>query len=265
MRCTFAAFAAAAVSAQLTAVVMDATPSNRLAKPFLNFNIDTGSVYNGFDFKDPVLINLVYALNNGDVIVRIGGTAADYAFYEPTSTNPNGGGGKTLISDALLDDIAFFSMSTHATILWDFNGLAFRPLNADGTGGPWDPTGNATALLHYLDTKYGGNGGWSWSLGNEPEAWKLKVNATQLGHDVQTLQATLKNYKMGNDVYGAAFEGLSLDPVSAFLNATRGGVSGVTVHNYPLGRNCNVPAYLNRTYIDKLGESLSELVALKHK
>jgi hypothetical protein len=35
----------------------------KMAEPYLSFNVDTGSIYNGFDWTDPVLINMVYPLN----------------------------------------------------------------------------------------------------------------------------------------------------------------------------------------------------------
>lgn len=76
----FAATLATAAS-QLTFDLDTVNPTPyKLLDPYLNFNIDYGSIYNGFDFNNPVLINLVYALNplnsDGGVIVRVGGTAA---------------------------------------------------------------------------------------------------------------------------------------------------------------------------------------------
>lgn len=35
------------------------TASHYLNRPYLNINIDTGSIYNGFDFMDTALINYV--------------------------------------------------------------------------------------------------------------------------------------------------------------------------------------------------------------
>ena len=155
----------------------------------------------------------------------------------------------------------------NAQILWNFNGLAFRSVSSDGSLGPWDPRGNATAILDYVNSKYGGRGGinWGWSLGNEPEFWKATANFTQLGLDALALQSLLRaNYSVGSDVYGPSLGGLDVQPFAEFLNATRGNVAGVTVHNYPLGRDCNVPAYLNRSAIDALGARLAALVETKH-
>lgn len=49
------------------------TPLHTTNSMYINFNIDTGSIYNGFDFREPVLINLVKQLS--PTVVRIGGTA----------------------------------------------------------------------------------------------------------------------------------------------------------------------------------------------
>ena len=83
--------AAAAGAALLAAAPARAAPTtigvtlnfkaraHTVATPFLAFNIDTGSIYNGFDFTEPKLIALIAQL--GPTILRIGGTAADYAYY----------------------------------------------------------------------------------------------------------------------------------------------------------------------------------------
>ena len=43
-----------------------------------------------------------------------------------------------------------FIANTNMKLLWDVNGLACR------TGaGPWSPECNATAMLGYIDSKYG--------------------------------------------------------------------------------------------------------------
>ena len=273
MRAAPAALAAAAFllahaqtpPATLSVVVNVTVPQSRLAAPYLNFNLDIGSIYNGFDWRDPVLINLVYPLSNDGVIIRVGGTAADYAFYQPAAASPQGAAaGETLYSAALLDDLFYFAAQTGANLLFDFNGLAFRPVpNADGTLGPWDPTGNATAMLGYLNAKYGGAVRWSWSLGNEPDLWTEKVNMTTLGHDALALGKVLAGYRLGTDVYGPSLSGLAVAPVQEFLQATGGNVAGVTVHNYPLGRDCNVSAYLDRSVVDRLGGELAALVAAR--
>ncbi len=104
-------------------------------------------------------------------------------------------------SNSILEDIWSFAAQSHATVLWDFNGLTFRPHTPFG---PWDPSGNATAMLDYLNKAHGGATKWAWSIGNEPEAWNPKPNFTQLGLDAHTLAAVLKNYNVGNEVGTAA-------------------------------------------------------------
>jgi len=60
-----------------TAVSFDSsTPLHTTNSKYVCFNIDTGSIYNGFDFREPVLINLVKQLS--PTVVRIGGTAGMY-------------------------------------------------------------------------------------------------------------------------------------------------------------------------------------------
>ena len=64
----------------------------------------------------------------------------------------------------MLDALFDFAIGTDMTLLWDMNGASFR--NAAGT---WDASGNATAMLSYLDSKYGGKINFAYSVGNEPE------------------------------------------------------------------------------------------------
>ena len=63
-----------------------------------------------------------------------------------------------------------FIAATGMTLLWDMNGLKTR----DGSG-PWNPAVNATAMLTYLNSKYGGKVDYAFSVGNEPEFWDVKV------------------------------------------------------------------------------------------
>ena len=48
---------------------------------YLSFNLDTGSLYNAFDFKDPYLRNLVKGLGTTPTQLRIGGGAANNVIY----------------------------------------------------------------------------------------------------------------------------------------------------------------------------------------
>lgn len=252
----------------ITVTVNTTTPLRRLASPYLNFNIDTGSIYNDFDWTDPVLINLVYALNplnsNGGVVIRVGGTAVDYSYYVPDAPSTNGGNGHTVYNNQLLEDMWSFAGQAHATILFDFNGLSFRNTTA-GAFGPWDPTGNATAILDYLQSQHAGSTHWAWSIGNEPDLWPLNFkNYTQLGVDAHTLAATLKQYELGTNIFGPSFAGPSATNVQEYLQGANGAVTGVTVHNYPLGRDCNVTAYLNaKPAVEQMGASLAAVAAVR--
>jgi hypothetical protein len=195
---------------------------------------------------------------NGEI--RIGGGAADYAVYVPDSSDPTGGnatGGVTVLSDATLDEIFSFAAQTHATVLFDLNARQFRTAS-----GAWDPSPNATALLTRLSTRYGGAINWGWSLGNEPGGWKEPVNYTQLGLDVFTLQSLLKSFSVGRNVYGAAFAGLGLDVIEPFLVGSKGALAGLTVHDYPLGRNCTLGAFLDRAHIDGMAARLRAVANL---
>jgi hypothetical protein len=237
--------------------VNDTQPLRRISGPsFLNVNIDTGSLFHALDYNDPALINYMYALTmntNGEI--RIGGGAADFAIYLPNSTDPTGGnssGRVTVISDATLDAIFSFAAQTHATVLFDLNARQFRTAS-----GAWDPAANATALLQRLDARFGGAIQWSWSLGNEPSGWGPGMaNYTQLGLDVFTLQSLLKGFNIGRAVFGASFAGLGLDVIEPFLVASKGALQGLTVHDYPLGRNCSLAAFLDRAHVDHLSARL---------
>jgi len=57
------------------------TPLNVVDKLYVNYNIDTGSLFNGIDFFDPKFRAL--SKNLGPAVLRVGGTAVDYSFYQP--------------------------------------------------------------------------------------------------------------------------------------------------------------------------------------
>ena len=168
--------AAAAGAALLAAAPARAAPTtigvtlnfkaraHTVATPFLAYNIDTGSIYNGFDFTEPKLIALIAQL--GPTILRIGGTAADYAYYVPDATTPTDGATHTIINNRVLDDIVALATKANVQVLFDFNSLEFRDHK-----GQWDPAGNATATLQYLESKYAGQIDFAWSTGNEPDLW----------------------------------------------------------------------------------------------
>jgi hypothetical protein len=244
-----------------------ATSSLSSRLPPFSSHSDTGSIYNGLTWSDPTLNNLVLGLTTGagaPAFIRIGGTAADYSYYIPDAPSTDGGNAHTIINTAVLDQIVAFSKKTGSSILWDFNGLTFRNQT---TMGPWDPTANATAMLQYLSTTYPGElQNWAFSLGNEPEFWPSKAtNYTQLGLDAATLKTTLKSYSVGQDVFGPSFGGITNPTiVQEYMVASRGAIKGLTVHNYPMARDCTIPAYVNaRQNVLGMGSHLAVLAALK--
>lgn len=101
---------------------------------------------------------------------------------------------------------------------------------------------------------------------NEPDLWKTnKVSATQLAHDAVTLKKALDAYNIGHEVYGSSWARVSNDDATAFLPiAAAGGVTGLTVHNYPYGgRDCNVSAYLQKAPVTtKLHDALAGVAAI---
>lgn len=136
--------------------------------------IDTGSLYNGLDFADAKLRVLTAAL--APAFIRIGGTAVDTSFYFPQEPYNVGvpnpcdacGSGAAAIGDVMLDNIFDFITATNMSLLWDFNGERFRNVH-----GAWNPTGNATAMLTYLQSKHGGTVDYAWSVGNEVSSWRV--------------------------------------------------------------------------------------------
>lgn len=255
--------AAAASPSSISILVNDTTPLRRFSgESFLSVNIDTGSLFHSIDLNDPVLVNFMYSLTmNTGSLLRVGGTAADYSIYVPESTDPTGGnssGSVTVISDAILDSLFSFAAQSHANVLFDLNARQFRT-----SEGAWDPSGNASALLQRLSSRYSGGAiDWSFELGNEPEFWGQNVNYSQLGLDVVTLSKLLSSLGIGKNVYGASFGTLDTTKIEPFLVSSKGYLQGLTVHDYPLGRNCSLAAFLDRSLIDQLQVRLRSIANL---
>ena len=147
---------AAANAVDVTLTCNLTSPLHTVATPYLAYNIDTGSIFNGFDFSNQKLVNLVKGL--APTIVRVGGTAADYAKYEPNSPAHSEGTADTIVNDATWDQIIAFTKATGIHLMWDFNGL-YRD-----TAHHWTPAVNATAFLAYTNSKYAGMD-IIWSVG----------------------------------------------------------------------------------------------------
>lgn len=224
---------------------------NKVDPIYIAFNIDTGSLFNGMNFSDVKL--RAYAAQLAPTFVRVGGTAVDYSYYLPDQpyvvgqVNGNAAG-NTFYSNEVLDALIGFSQATGATLLLDINGQDFR----QGTTGPWQPAGNFTPMIEWIQSKYGAAGlDIAWSLGNEPGLWKIKVQTEQLAQDAVTLKNVVKQYTLGSDVYGASFAGVSVEDATRYLPGAKGVLKGLTVHNYPYARNCNVPSYLSKFPVTK--------------
>jgi hypothetical protein len=173
-------------------------------------------------------------------VIRIGGTAVDASYYFPDTPYLVGevndcascGYGASAIGEDMLSTIFDFIAATDMSLLWDLNGEMARV----GTG-PWLPDFNFTAQAVFLDSKYGGRVDYAYSVGNEPDLWKInKVSVPQLARDAVTLKRELAKYNIGRAVYGSSFARVSADDATAYLPiAGAGGVDGYTVHNYPYG------------------------------
>lgn len=135
---------------------------------YVNYNIDTGSLFNGMNFSDTKFRTLVTQL--GPAYIRIGGTAVDSSFYFPDAEYlvgqindcPECGSGSSKIGEAMLTAIFDFIAATDKRLLWDVNGRT-----REGQG-PWLPAINFTSMASFLNSKYGGKVSYSYSVGNEP-------------------------------------------------------------------------------------------------
>ena len=211
------AASAAGVGASSVSVAYDASAVlHTVGEHFVAFNIDTGCIYNSFDFSNTKLINLVKAL--APTAIRIGGTAADAALYLPASTLHSIGTSTTVVSDSTWDDIVAFILATNTTLLWNLNRKSF----VDGNGA-WQPARNATPFLAYTQAKYPGLNIW-WSVGNEPSG----VPAAELAQYALTLKSLLAQFNVGTAVYGPAYGNTGDAGIPAYLSASRG-TDGFTV------------------------------------
>jgi hypothetical protein len=182
---------------------------------FINFNIDTGSIFNGLNFSDTKLRSLASQL--APAYLRVGGTAVDYSYFYPDvpyivgQINGNSEG-DTSFGTQLLDALFDFALATGLELLYDFNVGPFSSSAASCSfyiklsfllqglsarsppTGPWDPYANATAILDYVQSKYAGHN-FSWAMGNEPNLWKVHVSDSQLAADAVSLKKVLTSGK----------------------------------------------------------------------
>ena len=267
-----AALAAVVTNAQLTLDFDGSRPLHTVSSRYVAFNIDTGSLYNGMNFSDTVLRTLVKQLTLGaGSIIRIGGTAVDSSFYEPEAPyiigginqGPTAPNGSSSIGNAMLTAVFDFIIATNMSLLWDVNGETFRKGN-----GPWSAAGNATAMLAFLESQYGGSIDFAYSVGNEPDLWKISppVSAATLGTDALSMKAALAPLHIGKDVYGSSWARISAQDAQGFMPVVAGGgITGYTVHAYPYGgRDCVVNNYLNKSKVTTdLFNKLTAVAAVK--
>ena len=129
--------------------------------------------------------------------------AADYSYYLPNDPRAGDGNGHTILNNTVWDSIISMIQNTMAVqLMWDFDSLRFRDAN-----GNFDPTGNATAQLDYLQSKYGGKLDIIWTTGNEPDLWPKpwgSINGTMLARDAVILAETVAKYDLGKTVSAKA-------------------------------------------------------------
>jgi hypothetical protein len=155
----------------------------------------------------------------------------------------------------MLTEVFDFIIATNMTLLWDLNGEYTR--NAKNQ---WDPSVNATPMFTWLQQEYGGKVNFAYSVGNEPDLWKVKVSSAQLSADAATLKSALSAFDIGHAVFGSSWAHISSDDAAAFLPvAVASGLTGYTAHNYPYGgHDCNISNYFDKTKVT------TDLVASLH-
>eukprot|EP00759_Apiculatamorpha_spiralis_P051567 PhF_6_TR5269/c0_g1_i2/m.7670/K07964/HPSE; heparanase len=252
-------------------------PQHTTGPTYLSFNIDTGSLYNNFDFSDPIFTQLVKNLASASPMqIRIGGGAAENTMWTgvggPRANCSVPGNYSKVVNICLdstyLDEICTFARQTGVRgIVWDFNA-ALRL----GTPGPWNST-NAIAMLEYLNQKaLGGNPCpiAAWQLGNEVEDSDMhdssNITGADLARDFHTLRSILQTMpQLSQVIYGpdscceAPFNGSFLEQFTA---DAIGALDAVTVHEYPIPRwannSCIPQYYTNKSVIQSnFQESLS--------
>lgn len=256
--------AAAQATAQSASLTFDgsAPPLHVVRPSYLSLNVDSGSLFQAFDFDDGPLTTLVSHLAlAAPMELRIGGGAADGVLF----TGPGGASGNCTfaqdpdvnicVSGESLDAILRFCQRTGVGLVFDLNGA--RRAGADS---PWNST-NAQQLLAWaadapsrgLPVPAG------WQLGNEPEDWykrrpALNVSGATLAADFHALRALLRAQPalaasaiLGPDACCEDRRPLLAD----FAAHAAGALDAVTVHAYPLPRAANdscLPAgYTNKS------------------
>ena len=241
-------------------------PLFKVLPTYLSFNIDTGSLYNKFDFTDTVLINLVSNFNlYGKSQIRIGGGASDQAFYNGDDSifancSINGEARSICINNYYWDTINNFMQLTGMEFIYDLN------LKDRVSETLWNYT-RSQALIEYTASKNYQLAGWQ--LGNEVEdeyKHPPMLSALQVADDHFVLYKILSNYpSVSQKIYGpdACCELKLAIPgsfLTEFVNITKSVLSAVTVHHYPItrlaNRSCAFDEYAVLSGFNNLKESL---------
>ena len=151
----------------------DAAPLASVRPTYLSVNVDSGSLFQLFDFSDAVLQQLVRNLvQAAPMQLRVGGGAADNAFF--TGVGGARGNCSLPLFDPTIDvcidadymaEICAFAAATGVGLVWDLNVALRTP--GSGTGS-WNST-NARALFEFLVSQHGACPIAAWQLGNEVE------------------------------------------------------------------------------------------------
>jgi len=228
-----------------------------LSSTYLAINIDTGSLYNNFDFTNPILINLFKTL--APTLLRVGGGAADSTLYTGDDGISGNGGNNpwsntVVFNSSYWDTIINFVQQSNSQLVWDLNGVLRNNQNQ------WDPTMNATAIFDHIVKNHQESYIKGFQLGNEPTLWKkrgINVDGKQLGNDYITLSKLLQTQypTLPNIIYGP--DGCCGDDsfLQDFLPVVYNGkaLHYLSEHYYPITPNgpaCNVNDYLNKSYYD---------------
>ncbi|XP_022100509.1 heparanase-like [Acanthaster planci] len=209
--------------------------------------------WKNFNLSSAKLQALTRALS--PAYLRLGGTAEDFlVFKNPCGGKPSGfdvdvNNPLTYFCPEDWDGINRFCVDTGLRLIFGLNLL----LRTEEGG--WDP-GNAEKLFDY--NKYD----VAWELGNEPNAFKKKINmslsGSQIGVDFNMLRKALndRSQYVGAAVYGPDISGVGREKTTAllkgFLSKTNT-TNATTFHSYYLdGREATVDDFLNPKTLDGL-------------
>ena len=218
------------------------------ASTYVSINVDSGSLYNNFNFSDVVLTQLSRNLAEAaPTQLRVGGGAADNLLFTGVGGARGAcsfSGGDVCVDATYWDELNSFATATGLQLVWDINA-ALR----DAVSGAWNSS-NARALFSYAASSKTSSAVVAWQLGNEVEDWykrnpPLNLSGTALAADYATLRALLAEFpSLAQAVYGidACCENrrpILADFVTAAVTATPPLVSALTVHAYPIIRAAN--------------------------